>query len=122
MTSDELVSFFAPHLPVSVRKISSGHSIHAEGHIVALEADGDIYIKADKETQSFFIELGCKLLTYERSAGRTATLRYYRVPEHVYADERLKIQFVAAAIAIAKRSSARRELRMKLAQRRLRDR
>lgn len=120
MTSDELISFFAPHLSVSIRKMSGGRSVHAEGHIVALEADGDLYLKADKETQSFFVDLGCKPLTYERSAGRTATLRYYRVPEHVFGDERLRIQFVAAAIAIARRGSARRELKLRLAQRRLR--
>ncbi|MBN8534787.1 MAG: TfoX/Sxy family protein [Rhizobiales bacterium] len=122
MTTEELVSFFAPHLSVSIRNMFGGRSVHAEGLIVALEAGGDLYLKADKSTQSFFIDLGCQPLTYERRSGATATLRYYRVPDHVYANERLKNQFVAAAIAIAKRGSAGRELAKRLAQRRARAR
>lgn len=120
MTSEELVSFFAPHLSVTVRNMYGGRSIHADGFIVALEAGGDLYLKADKSTQSFFVDLGCQPLTYERRTGATATLRYYRIPERAYSDERLKNQFIAAAIAIAKRSSARRDLAKKLALRRAR--
>lgn len=121
MTSDELISFFAPYLSVSIRIISGGLSVYADGYMVALEADGDLYIKADKETQSFFVDYGCKPLTYERKSGQTATLRYYRVPEPAFHDERLKVQFIAAAVAIAKRGSARRTLARKLAERRMRE-
>lgn len=117
MRGDELVSFFAPHLSVTLKRMAGGHAVYAEGQIIALESDGDLYLRADAETRPFFEEHGCRQLAYERPTGKVARLRYYRVPEQALQNERLKVLFIAAAVAIAKRGSARRRMDLRLAKR-----
>ena len=47
MGADSLKALFEPFGPVTVRRMFGGSGIYADGLCFAIEADGDVYIKAD---------------------------------------------------------------------------
>lgn len=51
----------------------------------ALEADGEIYLKADDKSEPAFVDAGLQPFVYA-SRGRSVTMRYWRAPEAALED------------------------------------
>lgn len=66
--------------PVTIRKMFGGHGVFRDGLMFALEADGEIYLKADDTSEPAFAEAGSRPFVYA-SKGRGVTMRYWRTPE-----------------------------------------
>jgi DNA transformation protein and related proteins len=88
MDTDSLKALFEPFGPVTVRRMFGGSGIYAEGLCFAIEAGGDVYIKADAVSQPSFSAAGSAPFTYE-AKGRRTSMAYWRLPEiaHDEADE-----------------------------------
>jgi DNA transformation protein len=88
MDAESLKALFEPFGPVTVRRMFGGSGIYAEGLCFAIEADGDVYIKADALSQPSFSAAGSAPFTYE-AKGRRTSMAYWRLPEiaHDEADE-----------------------------------
>jgi DNA transformation protein len=88
MNAESLKALFEPFGPVTVRRMFGGSGIYAEGLCFAIEADGDVYIKADALSQPGFSAAGSAPFTYE-AKGRRTSMAYWRLPEiaHDEADE-----------------------------------
>jgi DNA transformation protein and related proteins len=80
MDADSLKALFEPFGPVTVRRMFGGSGIYAEGLCFAIEADGDVYIKADASSQSTFSAAGSTPFTYVMN-GKPKSMSYWRLPE-----------------------------------------
>jgi DNA transformation protein and related proteins len=75
-----LKALFEPFGPVTVRRMFGGSGIYAEGLCFAIEADGDVYIKADALSQPTFSAAGSTPFTYVMN-GKPKSMSYWRLPE-----------------------------------------
>ena len=80
MDADSLKALFEPFGPVTVRRMFGGSGIYAEGLCFAIEADGDVYIKADALTHPTFSAAGSAPFTYVMN-GKPKSMSYWRLPE-----------------------------------------
>lgn len=101
---EDLEDFFAPFLRVSLKRMFGGHGIYAEGRILALEIEGEIFLKVDDQTRGFFESHGSTPFVYEKKVGQQMVMSYYRVPAEAYDDDRLKRACIEAAFGAAQRA------------------
>jgi DNA transformation protein len=88
MDAEGLKALFEPFGPVTVRRMFGGAGVYAEGLCFAIEADGDVYIKADALSQAVFSAARSAPFTYVMN-GKPKSMSYWRLPEiaHDEADE-----------------------------------
>ncbi len=80
-----ITGLFEPVARVAIRRMFGGHGIYTEGAIVALEADGTIWMKVDAITLPIFEQHGLKPFTYSKN-GRTFSMSYRALPGSAYDD------------------------------------
>ena len=73
--------------PVEAKKMFGGHGIFADGRMLALVADNELYLKVDEQTVEHFEELGLPPFRYTQSGGRVVTMSYRLAPESFFEDE-----------------------------------
>lgn len=94
--------------PVSARSMFGGHGLYVEGVMVALIADERIYLKADGQNQSFFVEAGSNPFVYDRK-DKPVTMSYYLLPIDIYENlDELKV-WLDSAIEAARRNQAKKK-------------
>jgi DNA transformation protein len=88
MDAEGLRALFEPFGTVTVRRMFGGSGVYAEGLCFAIEADGEVYLKADALSQPSFSAAGSAPFTYVMKGKRTS-MSYWRLPEiaHDEADE-----------------------------------
>ncbi|MCU0820606.1 MAG: TfoX/Sxy family protein [Beijerinckiaceae bacterium] len=105
MAPEDLEDFFAPFLRISLKRMFGGHGITAEGRMIALAFDGEIFLKVDDATRGFFESQGATPFTYEKKTGEQAVMSYYRVPAEAFDDDQLKRACLEAALEAARRAA-----------------
>jgi DNA transformation protein len=111
---EHIRELFAAFGPVSVRRMFGGAGVFAEGVMLALVADGVIYLKADEQTVSSFEREGLGPFTYMRRGARTAVMSYWRLPERLYDDPEELAAWAAMALETARRAAARARSKQRL--------
>jgi DNA transformation protein and related proteins len=101
---EDLEDFFAPFLRVSLKRMFGGYGIYAEDRIIAIESDGEIFLKVDDGTRGFFESHGSSPFVYEKKVGVQTIMSYFRVPAEAYDDDRLRRACIEAALEAAKRA------------------
>jgi DNA transformation protein and related proteins len=66
--------------PISVRRMFGGAGFYADGRMIALEADGSLYLKVDEQTRARFAEAGGSPFVYE-GKGKSVVMSYWTVPD-----------------------------------------
>jgi DNA transformation protein and related proteins len=66
--------------PISVRRMFGGAGFYADGRMVALEADGSLYLKVDEQTRASFAEAGGSPFVYD-GKGKSIVMSYWSVPD-----------------------------------------
>lgn len=107
MIAEDIEDFFAPFLQVNLRRMFGGHGVYADGRMIALEADGELFLKADAISRPFFEGHGSTPFTYEKKAGQQAVMSYFRVPDAAFEDDRLRRECIEAALDGARRAAAK---------------
>lgn len=94
---------FAALGPVSIRKMFGGKGIYADGQIVALEANGEILLKADAHSAPRLEAAGSRQLTYQ---GKKAPVKmpYWSLPDDAHDDPDLMAELAREALAAARRA------------------
>jgi DNA transformation protein and related proteins len=106
---------FGPLGPVSLRRMFGGHGIYREGTIFAIEAQGEIWLKADGMTSPGLAAMGSRPFTYEKSTGRATAMSYWLLPAEAYDDEALLRRLALDALGAAARAANRTVRRPKSA-------
>ena len=94
---------FAGLCPVRTRRMFGGQGVYAGDVMFALEANGELYLKADDSVLPAFQAAGSGPFVYEKD-GRIARMSYWRLPDEAARWGRL-------AIAAARRAAAARALK-----------
>jgi DNA transformation protein len=88
-----------------------GQGIYRDGVMFALMSQGELYLKADAESEGMFRELGSRPFAYSAKGGRTTVMSYWLMPEAALddPDEAAELARTALRAALrAKTSSARK--------------
>ncbi|MBI1866700.1 MAG: TfoX/Sxy family protein [Methylocystis sp.] len=105
MQRDRIEELFAPFAAVSVKRMFGGHGVYADGLFFALEADGEIYLKADATTQALFEAAGARRFVYQ-GAKRPVAMSYWRLVDAAFEDEDELRHWAGLALAAARRAQS----------------
>ena len=81
-----------------------GQGIYCDGMMFALEAGGELYLKADGQTEDRFRVLGSRPFAYTDRNGRTATMSYWLMPESALDDPDEAAELARLALTAARRT------------------
>ncbi len=81
-----------------------GYGIYADDVMFALSTGGDLYLKADRDTQPGFEAEGSEPFSYE-AKGRRVVLSYWSVPDRLLDDADEMAIWARMALSTAKRAA-----------------
>ncbi|PTM43050.1 TfoX/Sxy family protein [Bosea sp. 124] len=110
MDAEGIRELFAGIMSVRVRRMFGGHGIYDGGSMFALEFDGEIFLKADAESESRFIAAGSYPFVYVRGEKPFA-MSCWRLPEAAFDDGGMLRGWAELAVAAARRRGAARPIR-----------
>ena len=105
MDREGLEELFAPFAPVAVRRMFGEHGIYADGLCFAIEANGEVYLKTDPESEAAFAAAGSRPFVYI-VRGREMTIAYWRLVASAYDDEDELKRWAALGLQAARRAAA----------------
>lgn len=91
--------------PIYIRKMFGGQGVYQGELMFALEAYGELYLKADEESAGSFRDLGSRPFTYETRDGRKTIMNYWLMPESALDDPDEARELAAMAVAAARRAA-----------------
>ncbi len=101
---DYLLDRFAPTAPCTARRMFGGWGIFREGLMVAIVADGELYLKADAHNRDTYESAGFQPFRYLRS-GKPAQLGFYCLTADVIESDEQLASWLDHAWAAAIRAS-----------------
>ena len=108
MDADAIREVFRSFGPVHIRRMFGGKGIYQDELMFALEAGGELYLKADEESVRAFQELGSRPFTFETRDGRATLTSYWLMPESALDDPDEAREFATMALGAARRAKARK--------------
>jgi DNA transformation protein len=100
-----LEELFSPFAVVSVRRMFGGNGVYFDGLCFALDLGGEVYLKADAETEPDFVAAGSHPFVYQ-ARGRTVKVAYWRLVDSAYDDEDELRRWAELALLAARRAAA----------------
>ena len=100
----EVIDRFCMVDPVSSRKMFGGHGIFHNGLMIALIADNELYLKADKESEHWFNEQGLAAFSYQKAGGKVYKMSYFQASESFFEDDEETRIWMQRAIDAAARA------------------
>jgi DNA transformation protein len=107
LDAERITELFSSFGRVTVRRMFGGAGIFADGLMIGLISDGDIYLKADETSVAAFRDEGMKPFTYGKRGGR-AVMSYWRMPDRLLDDPEELAQWARAAQGTAQRAATHR--------------
>lgn len=104
MDRRDIEDLFAPVGRFEVRRMFGGFGVFDEGLMVALVAQGVVYLKVDAESAPTFEEAGLEPFTYT-AKGHTKALSYRRLPEAAFDDTDVLAEWCGLARSAARRAA-----------------
>ena len=90
--------------PVRCRRMFGGLGIYAGDVMFALEAGGELYLKADDGTRGAFEAAGSRPFAYEKD-GRRVAMSYWRLPDGALDDPAEAARWARLALDAARRAA-----------------
>ncbi|MGY6569895.1 MAG: TfoX/Sxy family protein [Salinarimonas sp.] len=90
--------------PVTIRRMFGGHGVFHDGLMFALEADGELFLKANDASEPAFLEVGSQPFVYAMK-GRRVTMRYWRAPAAALDDPEIMAVWAREAYRAARESA-----------------
>jgi DNA transformation protein and related proteins len=104
MDAEDIGEVFRAFGPVRIRRMFGGQGIYRGELMFALEAGGELYLKADRETEDLFKSLGSRPFAYTDRNGRTATMSYWLMPDSALDDPDEAAELATRAFEAAQRA------------------
>lgn len=90
MADDGLIDWLEEELTslgtLSHTRMMGGHTLYLDGTVFAIIADGELWFKADAQSDAAWDAAGCARFTYTMGEGRTGSMNYRRAPAESYDD------------------------------------
>jgi DNA transformation protein len=93
--------------PVSFRAMFGGHGVYADGVMIGLVADQQLYLKADDATRERFAAAGSKPFVYD-GKGKPVTMSYWLAPDAALDDPESMAPWARLALEAARRAQAKK--------------
>lgn len=100
---------------VTMRKMMGGATLYLDGTIFAIMDEGEIWFKADPETDPAWDAEGCERFSVTFKDGRVDTMNYRRAPASVYDEPEAMQRWSRLALEAGLRGAARKKPRRKKA-------
>jgi DNA transformation protein len=108
MDRERIEELFAPFAAVSVKRMFSGHGVYVDGLFFAIEAGGEIYLKADRHCAPQFQAAGCRPFTYQ-GKDRPITISYWSLPDGALEDDDELARWAKLAVEAALRAGEKKQ-------------
>jgi DNA transformation protein len=102
---DDIRELFRPTGPVDIRRMFGGQGIFRAGRMIAIVADGGLFMKTDAECRSAFEAAGSRPFSFAKSDGSVTVLSYWSLPDEALDDPEAMRGWVRLAEAAAIRAS-----------------
>ncbi|MDT8759915.1 TfoX/Sxy family protein [Sphingomonas psychrotolerans] len=90
---------------VTMRRMMGGATLYLDGTIFAIVHDGELWIKADEESNAIWDEAGYReRFTVTFSTGMSDSMNYRRAPSDAYDDADALREWAALGIAAGQRA------------------
>ncbi len=96
--------------PCEARRMFGGVGIFHQGLMIALIADGSLYLKADQQTRPLFEQHGSQAFRYFKKE-KECKLSYFLVPEDFFEEQNACIHWARLAWDAALRAAAKNKSR-----------
>lgn len=96
---------------VTMRKMMGGATLYLDGVIFAIVDEGEIWLKADDETNAIWDAEGCERFCVTFKDGRVDTMNYRRAPTDVYDDSEAMQRWAKLAHEAGLRGAAKKKPR-----------
>jgi DNA transformation protein len=96
---------------VTLRKMMGGATLYLDGTVFAIMDEGELWLKADAETDATWHAQGCDRFTFTFDDGRTGSMNYRRAPSDVYDDGEALQRWAALALEAGLRAAAKKKPR-----------
>ncbi|MEO1200901.1 MAG: TfoX/Sxy family protein [Pseudomonadota bacterium] len=106
MSPEDIEDAFSAFGPVTIRKMFGGTGIYAGGVMFALEAFGELYLKADDVLEPAFEALGAEQFVYD-AKGKPMRMSYWRLPADMIEDRDAFAEQARLALAAAHRKAVK---------------
>jgi DNA transformation protein len=93
---------------VSLRKMMGGATLYLDGTIFAIMDEGELWLKADAESDAIWDAEGCERFSVTFRDGRVDTMNYRRAPADVYDDAEAMQRWTGLAVEAGLRSAAKK--------------
>lgn len=105
MDDERIADLFDGLGPVTIKRMFGGKGVYHNGLIVGLEVDGEILLKADKDSAPDFAAAGSRQWAYEGHKNRkSVAMPYWSIPEHAVDDPEELMVWTRKAYEAALRS------------------
>lgn len=94
---------------VTMRKMMGGATLYLDGTIFAILDEGEIWFKADAETDAIWDAEGRERFSMTFKDGRVDTMNYRRGPDEVYDDADAMRRWAALAVEAGRRAPVKRK-------------
>jgi DNA transformation protein and related proteins len=98
---------------VSMRKMMGGATLYLDGVIFAILDEGELWFKADAETDAVWDAEGCEKFSVVFKDGKVDVMNYRRAPADVYDDPEAMQRWASLAIEAGLRAAAKKKPRKK---------
>jgi DNA transformation protein len=96
---------------VTMRRMMGGATLYLDGTVFAILDEGEIWFKADSETDAVWDEAGCDRFTVTMGDGRTGSMNYRRGPLDVYDDPEAMQRWARLGLDAGLRAAAKKKPR-----------
>ena len=103
----------APLGDVTMRPMMGVATLYLDGTIFAVADDGDLWLKADDETNIVWDEAGCERFSFTSRDGRVETINYRRAPLDAYDDPEVLQHWARLAHGAGLRGASKRKPKRK---------
>ena len=98
---------------VSMRKMMGGATPYLDGTVFAILDEGELWLKADAETDAIWDAEGCDKFSVTFKDGRVDVMNYRRLPSEIYDDTEALQRWARLAVEAGARGTAKRKPRKK---------
>jgi DNA transformation protein len=96
---------------VTMRKMMGGATLYLDGTIFAILDEGEIWLKADSESDHLWDAEGCEKFSVTFKDGKVDVMNYRRAPQDLYDDPEALQRWAALAVEAGLRSAAKKRPR-----------
>jgi DNA transformation protein and related proteins len=95
---------------VTKRSMMGGATLYLDGIVFAIMDEGELYFKADAETDAMWDAEGAARFTFDMG-GKTGSMNYRRAPAEAYDDAEEMQRWARLAVAAGQRAAAKKKPR-----------